>query len=98
MENKLMDTVAKIGEKDGKEFNDKVKKAQDTLKGKKIGRKRKIITSIGEMKATILYIGMDDKRFYRKISDILEIMSSPGQWTQVEVTIGFLREMKFREY
>lgn len=102
MEDKLMESVARAGAKAGREATEKAKegiKAWDKLNSKpKSGKyKKKVVLTIGEMKTTTLYIGLDDKIVYRKVGGELQMLES-GKWRPVQVTAGFLQEMKFREY
>lgn len=98
MRDKNMEAVANAGAKDGEEFNKKVKKITNTLKGKPWGRQRKIVSTVGEMKTIMMYIGLNDKKYYRKVNDKLEIMVGPGKWQLVHINADFLQNMKLREY
>jgi len=61
-------------------------------------KKQKKIVPVGQMTETTLYLGLDDKRLYRKRGERLEVMDGPGQWVEVKVSFGFLEHKKFREY
>lgn len=98
---KTKDVFQKVGEaaiRDADKFNKFGKEAERVLKGKPHRREKKIVLTIGEMKTTILYFGLDDKRLYRKVGTELQIMTEPGQWKPVHVNSEFLQSMKLREY